>query len=119
MFYLITLQSILIPPVADWLYHELQAPFGEYADIVTLGIAYFSLLDNNWSKEQCVVDPAMVHSDLLHYAIFYYLICVDVNMNRLAMFQVREHHDECVWFFYACMLNYYNQLVHATTGPSS
>jgi hypothetical protein len=42
-------QSIPIPPVVDWLCCKLQAPFGDYADIVALGIAYFSLLDNNWS----------------------------------------------------------------------
>jgi hypothetical protein len=94
-------QSIPIPPVADWLCRDLQTPFGEHVDIVTLSIAYFALLDNNWGKEQHLVDPAMVHSDIIHYVMFYYLLGVDVNMNQLAMFHVGKQCDECVQFVYA------------------
>jgi hypothetical protein len=105
-------RSIPIPPAVDWLCCELQAPFGNYADIVALGIAYFSLLDNNRSIEERVVDPNTVRSDLLRYSLFYYLLRVDTNMSQLASRHVCEHSDERVRFVYTRMQDYCNRLVH-------
>jgi hypothetical protein len=105
-------QSIPITPVADWLCCDLQTPFIEHADLVSLGIAYFSLLDNNRGKEQRVVDPALVCSDILRYVMFYYLLRVDVNMNRIATFHVGNECDERVQFVDVRLLHYCNHLDH-------
>jgi hypothetical protein len=85
-------------------------------DVVSLGIAYFALLNNNRGKEQHVVDPTMVRSDILRYVIFYYSLRVDVNMNQLATFHVGNQCDERVQFVYARLLHYCNQLDHHN-GP--
>jgi hypothetical protein len=67
-------QSILVPSVADWLCVELLKPFREYTDVVTLAVAYFSLLDNHCSINNKVFSPTQVRSDLLRYSLFYYLL---------------------------------------------
>jgi hypothetical protein len=103
-------QSIPIPPVADWLCCGLQTPLIDHADLVSLGIAYFSLLDNHRGKEQRVVNPAIVSSDILRYVMFYYLLRVDVNMKRLATFHVGNECDERVQFVYVRLLHYCNHL---------
>ena len=60
-------QSIPILPVVNWLCLELQEYFGEYADIVSLAIAYFALLDNHRSIHERVIDPSMVRElSLIH-----------------------------------------------------
>jgi hypothetical protein len=105
-------QSILIPPVADWLCYELQEPFGEYKDVVALSLAYFALLDNHRKPYERVVEPSMVRSDLLRYSLFYYLLRVDTNMDRWATIRVREHCDERVIFVYDRTIHYYKHLIH-------
>ena len=85
-------QSIPIPSTVDWLCLELQGPFGEDADIVSLAIAYFALLDNHRSEHERVIEPSMVE-DVLRYCLFYYLLGVDNNMDRWALIRVREHCD--------------------------
>ena len=62
-------QSIPIPSTVNWLCLELQEPFGEYTDIVSLAIAYFALLDNHRSKHERVIEPSMVREDLLDLGI--------------------------------------------------
>ena len=103
-------QSIPIPPALNWLCVELQESFGEYADIVSLAIAYFALLDNHRSLHERVIDPSMVREDLLRYSLFYYLLRVDKNMDRWSLIQVREHCDTRERFVYSKTLDYVQQL---------
>ena len=103
-------QSIPIPPVVNWLCLELQEPFGEYTDIVALAIAYFALLDNHRNEHDRVIEPSMVRDDLLRYCLFYYLLCVDKNMDRWANIQVREHCDTRDRFVYSKTLEYVQRL---------
>ena len=103
-------QSIPIPSTVDWLCLELQGPFGEDADIVSLAIAYFALLDNHRSEHERVIEPSMVREDLLRYCLFYYLLCVDKNMDRWALIRVREHCDSRERFVYSKTLDYVHQL---------
>jgi hypothetical protein len=99
-------QSIPVPSVADWLCRELQEPFGEYVDVVTLAIAYFSLLDNRRSVNNKVISPSLVRSDLLRYSLFYYLLRVDINMDRWATIHVRETGSTREVFVYDQVLKY-------------
>ena len=103
-------QSIPIPSTVDWLCLELQGPFGEDADIVSLAIAYFALLDNHRSEHERVIEPSMVREDLLRYCLFYYLLGVDKNMDRWALIRVREHCDTRERFVYSKTLDYVHQL---------
>ena len=98
-------QSIPIPSTVDWLCLELQGPFGEDADIVSLAIAYFALLDNHRSEHERVIEPSMVREDLLRYCLFYYLLGVDKNMDRWALIRVREHCDTRERFVYSKTLD--------------
>ena len=103
-------QSIPIPSTVDWLCLELQGPFGEDADIVSLAIAYFALLDNHRSEHERVIEPSMVREDVLRYCLFYYLLGVDKNMDRWALIRVREHCDTRERFVYSKTLDYVHQL---------
>ena len=103
-------QSIPIPQVVNWLCIELQEPFGEYADIASLAIAYFALLDNNRCVHERVIEPSIVREDLLRYSLFYYLLGVDKNMDRWSLIQVREHCDTQERFVYSKTLDYVHQL---------
>jgi hypothetical protein len=103
-------QSILASSVDNWLCYKLQEPFGEYADIVLLTIAYFFLLDNNRSIDNKVTNPTLVCSDLLHYLLFYYLLRVDINMDRWATIQVCKNCAKHDRFAYNSMLQYFIQL---------
>jgi hypothetical protein len=103
-------QSIPIPLVVNWLCLELQDSFGECSDIVSLAIAYFALLDNHRSEHKRVIGPSVVRDDLLRYALFYYLLGVDKNMDRWSLIQVREHCDTRERFVYSKTLDYVQQL---------
>jgi HAMP domain-containing protein len=103
-------QSIPIPPVVDWLCDELQEPFGEDVDIVSLAVAYFSVLDNNRTDANKVIDPSMVRSDLLRYSLFYYLLRVDIHMNRWVSSLVCQRGVERVPFVYEKTLHYLVEL---------
>jgi hypothetical protein len=99
-------QSIPVPLVANWLCYELQELFGEYADIATLAVAYVVLLDNHRSIDNKVTDPTQVHSDLLRYSLFYYLLRVDINMDRWTTIHVCKNSTKCDCFVYDRMLKY-------------
>jgi hypothetical protein len=103
-------QSIPVPLVADWLCYELQEPFGEYADVVTLIVAYFSLLDNHRSINNKVTAPTQVHSDLFSYSLIYCLLRVDINMDRWATIHVCETGAKRDGFVYDPVLKYVAQL---------
>jgi hypothetical protein len=107
-------QSIPIPTVMDWLCCELQEPFGEFADIVSLAVAYFALLYNHRNGDDFKIDLSIVRADVLRYCLFYYLLRVDINMDRWASIQVREHCDTRDRFVYMKTLDYVQQLSEYT-----
>ena len=103
-------QSILIPPVADWLCRELQEPFGFYQDVASLAVAYFALIDNHRSSHQRVIHPMMVRQDIMRYSLFYYLLRADTHMDRWSTLRMHENVDNPARFAYSKTLEYIKQL---------